>query len=174
MPLIHSSAAFAPIVSPHGVYARVARREGVSRQFVHQVATGKRKSQRIQAALVDEISVIAERYGASVHAYRELRDEAAGYAESMDRALSSLDNRPDCLACRICYCRSDRRCAVPESQFVFFACRWNFQLDCCTNPACVDKAFRDAERSAALSRLPSVTMEQAFAETSALHMWRPL
>ena len=38
----------------HGLYALVAGSENVTRQFVHQVATGKRTSKRIQAALARE------------------------------------------------------------------------------------------------------------------------
>ena len=40
----------------HGLYTRVAKRANVSRQFVHQVATGARRSKRIERALSREYS----------------------------------------------------------------------------------------------------------------------
>jgi len=39
----------------HGLYSSVARRENVTRSFVHQVATGKRTSKRIHSAIQREI-----------------------------------------------------------------------------------------------------------------------
>lgn len=40
--------------SLYGLYSSVARRENVTRQFVQQVAKGRRTSKRIQAALARE------------------------------------------------------------------------------------------------------------------------
>jgi hypothetical protein len=39
----------------HGLLSRVAKAEGVSRQFVQQVASGLRKSKRIESALGREM-----------------------------------------------------------------------------------------------------------------------
>jgi transcriptional regulator with XRE-family HTH domain len=48
-----------------GLYARVAARLGLSRQFVWQVANGKRRSKRIERAIAREIAAIEQVSGVS-------------------------------------------------------------------------------------------------------------
>ena len=49
----------------NGVYARVARRLGVDPSFVSRVAKGERRSEKIQEALVSELTRIHTQWPAS-------------------------------------------------------------------------------------------------------------
>lgn len=47
-----------------GVYTRVARKVGVSRQFVAMVGRGMKRSKKVEAALLSEISRIEKKIAA--------------------------------------------------------------------------------------------------------------